>query len=33
MMGIRKKLLEKGDEIKSQEEELIEGSVRIGEEK
>jgi len=32
IMGIRKELLERGDEIKS-EEELIEGSVKIGEEK
>ena len=30
--GIREELLERGDEIKSEEKRLIEGSVRIGEE-
>jgi len=32
-MGIRKKLWDRGEEIKTEEEGLIEGSVRIGEEK
>jgi len=33
IMGIRKELLERGEEIKVEEERLIEGSVRIGEKK